>query len=190
MKLVDIAYKIDKSENNEDCINTDALSSEFEINFPLVINPNRIKVYWIGNWYCTDTWVGYRMYFFDGEPVAVSEQIGRKCIEDFKWFSEEAAYKVRDYLISLMDKDEEPHIKTIDINEDVGDSYKISYNEELLEQNKPYYQGNPVEILEKIKEEPDYGIGQELKIKLSDGYKKIVDIRDLDFKFYIISTEE
>jgi len=106
MKLIDIANKIDKSERNESYVNTDQFSSEFNYEFDWV-KQDRLKAYWIGNWYCTDSYVGYRMYFLDDEPVAFSIQKGRKWSEKFNWISKELALKVREYLISIMPKRED-----------------------------------------------------------------------------------
>lgn len=102
MKLIDIANKIDKSKKNESHINITDFDSEFNINLDYYIEQDRLKAYYIGNWYCTDSYVGCRMYFFDDEPVAISFQQGRKFDEEFRWFSKDNALKVRDYLLSLM----------------------------------------------------------------------------------------
>lgn len=186
MQLIDIAKKIDKSKNNECNIDSTDFSSEFNYNFEYV-EPERLKCYWIGNWYCTDSWVGYRIYFLDDEPVAVSTQQGRKCSEEFEWFSRELALKVRDYLISIMPKSEEDlQFKLCDINEDIGEGYKISFNSQILNYDNAVLNGEAVKILERIRDTPDYGIDERLKIQLANGEKAIVNIRDLDFKFHTI----
>jgi len=183
MKLIDIANKIDKSKKNESQVDTMEFSYELNYEFDYV-NQDRLKAYWIANWYCTDSYVGYRIYFLDKEPVAVSTQQGRKYSEDFEWFSNELALKVRDYLIFIMSKDEnELNIKLCDINDDIGDSYKISFNNEILNPERAIYNGKPIEILERIKDKNNWGIGTELKVKLLNGEEKVVNVRDLDFKF-------
>jgi len=186
MKLIDIANKIDKSKKNESQVDTMEFSSEFNQEFDYV-DQDRLKAYWIGNWYCTDSYVGYRMYFLDDEPVAVSTQTGRKGDEDFEWFSKELALKVRDYLISLMQKDkDELNIKLCDINDDIGESFKISFNYEILNPDKAIYNGESIEILERIKDKNNWGIGTELRVKLLNGEEKFVDIKKIDFKFNLI----
>ena len=183
MKLIDIAKRIDKSKGNESSVDTMEFSSEFNYDFEYV-NQDRLKAYWIGNWYCTDSYVGYRMYFLDDEPVAVSSQIGRKYDEIFEWFSKELALKVRDYLIFIMPNSaEEFNFKLCDINEDLGDSYKISFNSEILNPERATYNGESIKILERIKENPDWGIDQQLKVELPDTEQKIIDIKEIDFKF-------
>ena len=185
MKLIDIASKIDKSKKNESFVDTTDFSLELGYEFDWV-EQNRFKAYWIGNWYCTDSYVGYRIYFLDDEPVAFSIQEGRKCRKNFKWFSKELALKVRNYLISIIPKREEDiNFNLCDINEDVGDSYKIQFNSQILNPDNAMFNGQPIKILERIKNTPDYGIDTMLKIKLFDGEEKIVNIRELDFKYHL-----
>jgi len=187
MKLIDIANKIDKSQKNESYVDIENFSSEFDFDFGFNLQQDKVKAYWIGNWYCTDSYVGYRMYFLDGEPVAVSTQTGRKSNEQFEWFSKELALKVKDYLISLMSKDEnELNIKLCDINDDIGDSFKINFNAEILNPERATYNSEAIEILEKIKDEHNWGIGSQLRIKLLNEEEKIIDIKELDFKFNIV----
>lgn len=75
-----------------------------------------MKKYWIHSWYCTDQWVGLAAYFFNDEFVCVSTQVGRKYDEDFEWVSQEAANKVRDFIISLSKLDQ---VKLLDLNEEI-----------------------------------------------------------------------
>jgi hypothetical protein len=186
MKLIEIANRIDKSSRNEDWVDITKFDTEFNCTFEY-IEQNRLKCYHIGNWLCTDSWVGRRMYFLDDEPVAISTQIGRKYDQEFEWFSEEKALKVRDYLLSLMKENEEDlQLKFCDINDDIGDSFKIEFNCQILNPDKAIYKGKPIKILERIKETPDYGIDKKLKVKLSSGEETILNIKDIDFKFNII----
>jgi len=185
MKLIDIANKIDKSQKNESQVDTMEFSSELNYAF-YYVDQNRLKAYWIGNWHCTDSYVGYRMYFLDDEPVAVSMQTGRKSNEEFEWLSKELALKVRDYLISLMSDDNELNIKLCDINRDIGDNYQISFNNQILNPERAIYNGKSIEILEQIKDKNNWGIGTELRIKLLSGEEKVVDIKEIDFKFNLV----
>lgn len=187
MKLIDIANKINKSKENEDWVDISVIGEEFGLNIYSYGNneKDRLKSYWIGNWYCTDSWVGYKMYFFDGEPVGISSQIGRKCNEEFEWFSNELALKVMNYIISL--SVDEISFSLCDINDDIGDGYKISFNANILShhKNNVSLNGEPVRIIERIRETPDYGIDQILKVKLSNGDFIDVNIEKLDFNFHI-----
>lgn len=185
MKIKELANKIDKSKENEDWVDVGAIGSQFNLNID-DIEQDRLKCYWVGNWYCTDTWVGYRIYFLDDIAVAFSIQSARKCCEDIYWFSKELALKVKEYLITLMIQEEdELDISICDIDDEIGDSYKINFNNEILSCNKPTLNGEDVTILERIRYKNDYGIDQELKIRLKNGEEKVVNIKELDFKYYI-----
>lgn len=187
MKLIDIINRIDKSERNECYIYIEDLAwNEFDLTIDYV-EQDRLKAYWVGNWYCTDTYVGYRVYFLDDEPVCISIQKGRKCDEVFRWFDKSLALKVKDYLLTLVFKEEkEDSFALCDINEDIGEGYKIEFNSQILNSDKATIDGEPIEILERILEEPNYGIDRNLKVRLLNGEEKIVHIKDIEFKYHII----
>ncbi len=185
MKIIDIANRINKSEKNEDWVDVVEFGREFGLDLGWT-EQNRLKSYWVGNWYCTDTYVGYKIYFLDDEPVAFSIQKGRKSDEMISWFSKELALKVKEYLITLMsEEDDKLNIEICDINEDIGETYKIEFNNQVLDYNMSMLNGESITIIERIKETPDWGIDTKLKIKLSNSEEKIVDVRDLDFKFHL-----
>lgn len=183
---MEISRKIDKSKSNEAYVDITDFDDEFNFNFDY-IEQERLKAYWIGNWYCTDSYVGWRMYFLDEEPVAVSSQLGRKSSETFEWFSRELALKVKAYLISIMVKqnEDELNIKLCNLNEDVGDSYKIEFNSQILDYKNVVYQGKSVEILERIKDNPDWGIEKNLRVKLPNGNETVLNVNELDFKYHL-----
>ncbi|MGV4321254.1 hypothetical protein [Bacillus mojavensis] len=183
MKLIDIVNKIDKSTQNEDEVNTESIGYELGLDNVPYADQDRIKCYWIGNWYCTDSYVGYRAYFIDNEPVAISTQLGRKCEENFHWFNLELATKVREYLMSLT-LEKELNISICDVNEDIGDSYNIEFNAQILNSDRVKLNNEKVEILEKIKHTP-YGTDTKIRIKLPDGKEKNVDVGDLRFGFHV-----
>lgn len=182
MKLIDIAKKIDKSKKNEVWINTEEIGNVLGIDIPY-IEQDRLKCFWIGNWCCTDTFVGYRMYFFDDEPVAFSTQSGRKSDEVFHWFSLDLATTVKHYLLSL--HEDVLSIDVCDINEDIGDSFKISFNSQILNKEHITFNGEQVKIIERIKNKP-YGIDTALKILFPNGNTQEVEIEELDFGFHIL----
>lgn len=112
MTIKEAFDKLDKSEENRDkFINIWKLHENLfgyysclkdvddEQNFPL-------KCYWLKTWLCTDTWVGYKAYFLNDEPVAISEQLGRKDYETFSWMSKKSYDDVVKFLKSLEVEDE------------------------------------------------------------------------------------
>jgi hypothetical protein len=187
MTFKEIAEKIDKSEKNRDWIDFDHLFYEFNIPETYVdddeIRTKRLTAYWIGRWLCTDSWVGYRMYFLDDEPVGVSTQKGRKCEEGFEWFSDEAANKVKDFLYELYKANNELRINITDINDDIGNGYSIAFSSQVLDWTKAMYKGEKITFIERIKETPDYGIDTKIKAQLPSGETTIIDIKDIEFAF-------
>lgn len=75
------------------------------------------------NWICTDTQVGLRFYFLDGEFLMCSYQRGRKCDEEFEFVSNEMFLKLRDYILKQFNK-METEIKIINPKEDWSDFEK------------------------------------------------------------------
>jgi hypothetical protein len=127
MKLIDIVQKIDKSQGNESYVDVTDFNCELDLNLDYT-KQDRLKAYFIGNWLCTDSWVGFRMYFLDDEPVAVSSQMGRKSDEEFKWFSKNVALKVRDYLLSLVkENNDDLNLTICDLNDEYGDCYTVEF---------------------------------------------------------------
>nr|WP_145401512.1 hypothetical protein [Paenibacillus xylanexedens] len=186
MKLIEIAQRIDKAENNQDWVDTQELGKELGLDVPWK-EQDRIKSYWIGNWYCTDTYVGWKMYFFDDKPVAVSSQLGRKSNEEYEWFNLQLAKEVKEYLLTLiLDEEESLNVSICDINEEIGNSFKISFNGQILNKDRAVLNGEKVEILEEIRNKP-YGIDDELKIKLLNGDVRHVNVNDLDFSFHLVT---
>lgn len=185
MKIIDIANRIDKSERNEDWIDITSLAQD-EFNISLYDYPqqSRLKCYWVSKWCCTDTYVGIRIYFLDDKAVGISKQDARKSDEYINWFSKEAAIKVRDFILTLFcEKEEEEEFNLCDINEDIGDNYTINFNNSIIHRHKATYNNEPIEILERIRETPDWGIDTMLKVKLPSGEITEVNIKELRFKF-------
>ena len=183
MKIIDIANRIDKSKQNEDWVDIEELGNELNVDASYE-EQDRITCYWVGNWHCTDAHVGYRMYFLDDEPVAFSIQKGRKSDEKFHWFSQELATKVREYLLSLISDQNEFHVDICDINQDIGETYKIEFNSQIINSDRVKLDNEKVEIIERVKNKP-YGIDDEVKIRLSNGEEKHVEILDLDFGYHV-----
>lgn len=184
MKIKELIKHLDKSEQNNCMVDTMEIGEEFNLDIPYV-SQTRLISYWVGNWCCTDTWVGYKLYFFEDEPVAFSSQTGRKSDEIFHWFSLDVAKKVKDYLLSLLIEEEVPlQVKICDLEEDVGDSFKIAFNSQILKKDRILYQGEQVTLLETLTNKP-HGISTLCKIQLPNGQIKEVEIEKLDFGYHV-----
>ncbi len=139
--------------------------------------------------YCTDTLVGEKAYFLDGELVAISKQFGRKYKEEFSWVSKEARKVVRDYLLSRFNEDE-PEIALIGDSNDLY--YYLAYVSDLLEQihTEAYYGDKLCKLIREVEEcKPQYKVTWFIEV---DGEKKQigdfflkecpVDIGELTFR--------
>lgn len=180
MKLIDAINKIDKSAENECFVSLSAFDDEFNAYFGYV-EQDRLKAYSLYSWYCTDTEVGCMVYFLDDEPVCLHIQKARKDRGYFEWFSKDKAKKVRDYLYSL-ENDEDFYI--CDMNKDIGDSYKINFSSRARGKKTAILDGREVKIVKTYSE--DYE-DEFCDITIEDnGVEKVVNVRDLDFKYNIL----
>lgn len=130
MKVREILESVDKSNPQEPNEN---IFEEVKVDyFSTYQDPVNLKYYWLAAHYCTDTWVGARVYFLEDEIVAVSFQRGRKYDEQFSWISKESFTKVKAYLSSLIREDEEDLDIVDDLDQEMNDGYSITYREELI----------------------------------------------------------
>ena len=150
MKLKEVIEKIDKSKKNEDSVSIYELGQEVFDLFDLDwIEQERLKCYWIYKWYCTDSYVGQRAYFFDDKLVAVSYQSGRKCSEEFRWVSNKIFKEVYEYIKSFQQEQALNTPDFLDLEEECGETYKISFYSQLFDyqKNEAIYKGKPVKIV-------------------------------------------
>lgn len=163
----------------------ESLSNQLNISDLYWSNDTRLTCYFIKLHYCTDTVVGTRAYFLDNELVCISTQAARKSSELFSFVSEEIAFKVRDYLLSLT----EPNGFKIDIiegfDQEIPDTYNIYYNTQILHKTA-LLDGEPVEIIKTNFENEGFNSPNyfhSVLIRNENGEDKIVDCRILDFKY-------
>lgn len=187
MKIKDVIKNISKEKSNEDWVDIPEFAwNNFDLNVDydciMETKQDRLKCYWLYKWYCTDTYVGCKVYFLDSEAVAISTQRGRKYDEEIEWLSEESALKVRDYLISFTLK-ESTTFNICDLEKDIGDSFKLYFNNEVFIGQEALLEGKGVVIVKCIKEDVNYGLDKKVKVRLLNGEEKIVEVQDLDFKF-------
>jgi hypothetical protein len=143
-----------------------------------------LMAYPISQWYCTDTYVGSNMYFFDGGFVAMSHQPARKSSTTFQWATQRAYDTVREYVKNLEEIEDEletPDLIT-DLNEEMGIGYRIHYCSQLFNfhMDSATLDGKPVEIIEK--ENKDYA-ATKVKIKEENNEERWIEISKLVFKW-------
>ena len=146
MKFKEAIEKIDKSKNNEEYVDIEKIAEALSMDFYQNPEQERLKSYWLTCWLCTDTWVGSRIYFLDDEAVCWSFQGGRKSDEEFSWFSKEAAEKTREYILSLKEE-EDLNVDLTSIDDEIGETYKINFNSQVLDWKKALYQGKSFEFI-------------------------------------------
>lgn len=95
MLLKELIETLDKSDTNKqevDIYDLEGLLNDyFSINTYLDKSKTntRVTCYWLGKWLCTDTHVGYRVYFLDDKLLALSYQPARKSDETFTFANKE-----------------------------------------------------------------------------------------------------
>ncbi len=143
MKIAQMLENLIKGENTEDRLWSvpDDLLYEFNLqqhSYLSLEDTDCFKCYWLAKHLCTDSHVGFRVYFLDGKPVAMSHQTGRKCGETFEWVSIEAFKNTHSFLLSLIEDDELPTPNMLDFEEELGEGYPVDYVGQLLTKHVMY----------------------------------------------------
>ncbi len=184
MTLGYIISNVDKSDRNSCHADLPRIADELNIahydNFNW--DDENLKCYHFVKWYCTDSYVGGRVYFLRDKPVMTSWQTGRKASEDFSFISNEARNELRDYIISLvLNSDTTTEVNAIDLEEDWGEGFKVSYGSQLLTDDVIY---EPTK--EKVKVTKKYGddykdieLWSFIEILFPDGRKDEVNVKDI-----------
>lgn len=181
MKIFEILSILDLSKK-EPLYFTDDFLNEFDIReheIDLEKVKSELSYIWIVTWYCTDTWVGIKILLINDEPVCCITQVARRCDQDFEWISNEGYFKVKK-LLEEAKIEKEKELSLIDLDQEFGHSYKISFANQLifpLHQTAFLY-GKKVQI-ERIKS--DNSLGKNVKVKFSDNKSEIVSLDDLEF---------
>ena len=149
-------------------------------------NDERLKAYHVKTWYCTDSYVGIRVYFLDNKPVAISNQNGRKSSEDFGFISKEVVKEVRDYLFSLVEENDFTQVDILDgLDDEIPSTYKIEYNSQILHKTA-LLDGKRVAILKKNFESEGYNSPNyfhTVQIQHENGEKAMINCKLLDFEY-------
>lgn len=184
MRLKDIINNVDKNSQFKNEVNIGDFAENFYgIQFMDWIEQSRLTSYYIGSWHCTDRPVGYKVYFFDDVPVAISTQMGRKCVENIEWVSEQVYKQVKEYVMSFEDT---PKIELADLNQDIGEYYTIDFYEELYTYHKEnvIYNNQKVKIVDY---KPSYSDGkyhpETVKIEFENGNFVWVKTNELSFPY-------
>lgn len=190
MQYIDIANKMleHKDKLMEAEINMYAITAELGI-YSLTDEQkeldDRLKAYFYAPYYSAyyynNVLCGNLMYFLDDKPVCTSYR-NEPGEEEFLWFSEKDANMVKQYLLSLLTL--ELYINTTDITAETKDTYKIFYTSDVVDWNYGLYNDKPFEVKKIIKEPSGKNIETNLII-IQDGVEFAVNIKDIQFKYYI-----
>ena len=150
---------------------------------PINLTTNHLK-----QWYCTDTWVGIDVIYLNNRPVAITKQKSRKSSVNIYFLSEEDKNSVKDYLISIYNNPQDcsDYLTEDELNEEIGDYFKIEYSSQVLYKTAWLY-GEKVEITKKPRYLNNNFNLHAVAIKREDGVEKWIDVRELDFEY--CSTE-
>lgn len=150
MKLKELMDRVDKSKQFECGVSIyEIAENEFNIfNIDYNIEQTRLTCFWLGNWYCTDSYVGYKIYFFDDKPVGVTIQEGRKDSEHFEWLSKESYKIVKQYILTFLIEQEDERFIITDLEEEFNEDYTIHFNSQLFDyhKDKVTLDGNKIEF--------------------------------------------
>ena len=179
MNFLDIATRIDKSEENRCEIDFQKLGELFGLE-AMWSYQTELTSYWVRNWECSDELVGYKIYFLGDVPACYSQQTSRKSEETFYWFSKSMAEKVRNFLISLSRNPIET-FNFKDISEDVPETYKLNSCNQITRTNicRAKYKGEDFLFLGANWE------NETVVIRNNKGETLIVPVRELDFSYNI-----
>ena len=187
MKIKDLIKNVNKTKQFEDKIFIgDFAEKAFDLQY--IQNwddQTRLIAYYLGNWCCTDSCVGYKIYFFDDKPVAVSSQLGRKSTEEIEWISKEDFKTVKDYIMSFAEEFEDsPSI--VDLEQDFGTEYKVEFYCQMYEhhKNNAIYKNVKVKVLNHKYSFNDGKYNPEtVQIQYLDGKKEWIETKLLSFPF-------
>jgi hypothetical protein len=135
MILSELISNIDKSEKNSNSPDIEHYSNELGvINNSWFDEPDKIKVFWLWKRYDTGSYVGIEAIYLEDEFIGLNTTTGRKNGKgELEFVSKEAPIKLREYIVSLMnDDDDEDNISIIDMTEEMGEGIPLSYSSQLL----------------------------------------------------------
>lgn len=102
------------------------ISKFFDYNYE--VGNQHIKQYYVYKHLCSDTWVGLKAIYLDDELVGYSNQTSRKGGIEYAFVSEEAAIKLREFILSCCDNE----VLLISNEEEIADYHNCYYASQLL----------------------------------------------------------
>lgn len=166
--LREAAQRVIRDPSNEDSIGwnehfAEALGHQiYDLDWDKI--EARMKCYWLHRWYCGDSYVGVRVYYFDDKPLVVSIQTGRKMREEFEFLDRDTALEARAFMSSCAP---EPEFPMLDETKKIALLNPVNYTTQLLDY-EGVVDGQPV-TLDRMNQDRSYRAGVPDTVKMPDG---------------------
>ena len=191
MKLIDVINNIDTSDENSDYVSIYGFCESVWGSYDIFsdesskIFESQMKSYWINSWYCTDTYVGYKVYIWNGTPCAVSSQSARKERETIEFLSGDLYRNIKNWINSLVDSDEENHlIDPRDLEQEIDDTYRVSYGSQTLEK-QGFVDGVSVTVVKIYDSYNNISQWKLIDCKFPDGSVKTIETKDFRIPIHV-----
>lgn len=102
-----------------------------------------LKAFPIFNWICTDEHVGLDALWLGDEPVGCAFRPARKASYEIEWLSNEAADKVREFILS---KAERPKYTLVNREQNIGEYFNVGFVTQALT-HRGSFEARPVTAL-------------------------------------------
>lgn len=186
MKLYEAIAKINKKDLDSE-YDVDVFTNKLGIEahwLPTEPISQRLKYVYLVKWYCTDTWVGTKVYFLDDIPVAISYQSGRKSDEEIDFLSLNDVQRMRDFIFSLMqDTEKDDKIMVCDLNKEIAEYYQVDYGSQLLTK-EGFYQGRHAQVVQTWDGYKDINSWRKIRIEYKNEHgntlEEIIDLSEFD----------
>lgn len=197
MKLIDMMKAVSKDIGNvhELCWCEDMYQS-VDLDYYMIekssdysqLFSKRLVSYWLTRWMCTDTMVGLRVIYFDGEPAGLYYQAARKSTVEISYLNKDVANEIRQFLLSLYQVPQ-PNFDIIKIDQqyDQGEYYCLTYASQVVDKQAILLASNEFVEVTKTRvfdEDGDYRMRQ-VEVTMKDGTTQLVIVGDLGFKYRI-----
>lgn len=181
MKVFELLSKLDFSKKEPYYVNDDFLNEFGENKTNFDIDKIELQQIRIATWCCTDSFVGSSVICYNDIPLCISFQPGRKSDQTFRWISK-GSFQIAKQLIENARILQNDDFKPIDLNEEIGESYRLEFAGQRISQlhNIAFFDGKKVCV--SAIESKNY-VEERVKITFDDGREDIVNINKLEFPF-------
>jgi hypothetical protein len=138
----------------------------------------RLLVYAITEWRCTDTHVGFYIAYLDDNPICFLYKPYRRADYSFYWLTEDRFNSLKDFIESLKIDESSYDLNIINLDDETLHTYTRSHLFGIDSDTEVYYEDNKVEIVDN--EERNCTV-------LLNGEEKFISINKLVFKHNMLN---